>query len=46
MYAYLYVESKTGNGFQFIPCKTKDDLESLKDRIESTGLFNCTIFIC
>ncbi len=39
MYCYLYVESKTNKGFQFIPCETELFYNNLKTKIDKTNLF-------
>ena len=38
MYCYLYVESKTNKGFQFIPCETELFYNNLKIKDRNTIL--------
>ena len=40
MYCYLYVESKTGKGFQFIPCENELFYNNLRAKIDKIGMFN------
>jgi hypothetical protein len=40
MYCYLYVESKTNKGFQFIPCESELFYNNLKTKIDKLKLFN------
>jgi|JI9StandDraft_2_1071091.scaffolds.fasta_scaffold1204390_2 hypothetical protein len=42
---YLYVESKLGNGFQFIPFDNLPKLNLFKTKVDETGLFNTNIII-